>query len=107
MSMSFQHPSYQSRLGDFRSDEEGEAPRPEPAAVYRPAVRYARRACCCPARPAVIAVMSAANGRSAPVDLLLCGHHYRQSRQALAASGAAFLDMLGYPLDEQAWPPAR
>ncbi len=107
MSMSFQHPSYQSPLGDLRSDEEGEAPKPEPTAIYRPAVRHARRACCCPAQPAVIAIMPAANGRGAPADLLLCGHHYRQSRQALAARGATFLDALGYPLDEQDWPSAH
>lgn len=107
MSMSFQHPSYQSRLGDFRIDEDGDAPRPEPAAVYQPEIRYAQRACCCPARPAVIAVMPATDGRRAPVDLLLCGHHYRQARQALAGCGATFLDTLGYPLDEQDWPSAR
>jgi hypothetical protein len=33
-------------------------------------------------------VMPPAPGRPHPVDLWLCGHHYRESRQALAAAGA-------------------
>ena len=33
--------------------------------------------------------------RPYPVDLLLCGHHYRVCRQALTASGAAIYDMPG------------
>jgi hypothetical protein len=50
------------------------------------------RACCCPSRPVVRVVMPAAGDRSRPVDLLLCGHHYRASRQGLAASRAAVYD---------------
>ena len=46
------------------------------------------RACCCSAMPMMIVMMPPANGRPAPVDLWLCGHHYRQSRQALVAAGA-------------------
>jgi hypothetical protein len=48
----------------------------------------AERACCCSARPAVVAVFPARAGRSEPVDLLLCGHHYRQCRAGLEAAGA-------------------
>jgi hypothetical protein len=48
----------------------------------------AERACCCPATPAVVAVFPARPGRSRPIDLLLCGHHYRACQAELAAAGA-------------------
>jgi hypothetical protein len=86
---------------------------PEPAAPHRPgrvlldtsAARKAERACCCLAKPAVIAVMPPSPGRLYPTDLLLCGHHYRASRQALAP--AMVLDLNGVRLDDDAWPEAR
>jgi len=43
---------------------------------------------CCPARPVVRVVMPHTATRRHSVDLLLCGHHYRVSAQALAAAGA-------------------
>jgi len=43
------------------------------------------RACCCPAQPVVRVIMPPTAKRPHSVDLLLCGHHYRVSRQALAA----------------------
>jgi hypothetical protein len=52
----------------------------------------ASRACCCPARPAVVALMAPAPGRPHRTDLLLCRHHYRMSLQALTAAGAIILD---------------
>jgi hypothetical protein len=52
-------------------------------------------ACCCPARPAVRVVMPATASRPAPVDLLLCNHHYRASRAALQAAGATVYDDKG------------
>jgi len=51
------------------------------------------RACCCPARPMVKVVMPPAPGRPHALDLWLCGHHYRASRQALAAAGARACDL--------------
>jgi len=39
--------------------------------------------------------MPAAPGRPHPVDLLLCGHHFRVSQAALAAAGAAVYDDTG------------
>jgi len=102
--MSFEHPSYQGQHGPVTSHVEERTVTPEPAAIYTPSRRYSNRACCCPARPAVIAVMPAANGRRAATELLLCGHHYRQSRQALTAKGAALLDVMGYPLAADTWP---
>jgi hypothetical protein len=65
-----------------------------PAASWR-AFRAADRACCCSARPAVLAVMPPAPGRDHPTELLFCGHHYRESRSALAAAGAAVFDGQG------------
>ena len=53
------------------------------------------RACCCPARPVVTVIMPPAPGRPRPVDLLLCGHHFRVSRAALTAAGAAVYDNSG------------
>jgi hypothetical protein len=50
------------------------------------------RACCCPSRPVVRVVMPAAGHRLRSVDLLLCGHHYRASRERLEASRAAVYD---------------
>jgi len=39
--------------------------------------------------------MPPAPERPRPVDLLLCGHHYRVSRQALAAAGARVENLPG------------
>ena len=52
----------------------------------------ADRACCCPARPVVMAVLPPTSQRPHPVDLLLCGHHYRSSQKSLEAAGAVILD---------------
>jgi hypothetical protein len=56
---------------------------------------FADRACCCPARPVVTVVIPAGRGRPHPVDLLLCGHHYRASLDALHAAGASVYDNTG------------
>ena len=45
-------------------------------------------ACCCPARAMVQVVMPPTAARPNETELLLCGHHYRASRTALAAAGA-------------------
>ncbi len=55
----------------------------------------ADRACCCCARPVVTVMMPPAAGRPHPVDLLLCGHHFQVSRDALEAAGAAVYDNTG------------
>ena len=62
-----------------------------------PSLRHivADRACCCPGRPVVTVIMLPAPGRPYPVDLLLCGHHFRVSRAALTAVGAAVYDDKG------------
>lgn len=66
------------------------------AASYRidwEALRTATRSCCCPARPAVIAVMPPVPGRAHRTELLLCMHHFRVSRGALGAAGAVAVDL--------------
>ena len=53
-----------------------------------PAPVLTDRACCCAARAMVQVVMPPTPTRPHRTELLLCGHHYRVSRQALAAAGA-------------------
>jgi hypothetical protein len=59
------------------------------------ALTTASRGCCCSARPVVVAVLPLAPDRDHPVDLLLCAHHYRASREPLAAAGASVFDKNG------------
>jgi hypothetical protein len=68
----------------------------------------ADRADCCPARPMVTVVLPPAPGHPVPADLRLCGHHYRASRAALRAAGAAVYRADGRPLtpDDDPWFPA-
>jgi hypothetical protein len=55
----------------------------------------ATRACCCVARPAVIALVPPGQGRAHYTDLLMCMHHFRASRRGLIASNASLLDRNG------------
>jgi len=73
------------------------AARKQPLAELERAVplEVAARACCCPARPVVTVVMPSTASRPHPVDLLLCGHHFRVSQAALQAVGAAVYDRTG------------
>jgi hypothetical protein len=61
------------------------------------------RACCCPAKAAVRVIMPPAQGRPAATDLLLCGHHYLVSRQALSAAGASVSDLPRTSPDVASW----
>ena len=53
---------------------------------------FAEHACCCPAGPVVTVVMPPAPGRRYPMEVLLCGHHYRVCEIALLAAGATVYD---------------
>lgn len=64
----------------------GEATAHERLTFADPAVPA--RACCCPAMPIVKVSMPPVPGRPYPVDLWLCGHHYRASLAVLDAAGA-------------------
>jgi hypothetical protein len=67
----------------------------DPVREWRPATdpEVPSRACCCPARPVVKVVIPPVPGRPHPVDLWLCGHHYRASRAALLLAGASVEDL--------------
>ena len=64
------------------------------AQLGRP-IAAGERACCCPARPMVTVMMPPTASRPYPIDLLLCGHHYRVSQAALRAAGANAYDQAG------------
>jgi len=61
------------------------------------------RACCCTARPVVRVIMPPTATRARPVDLWLCGHHYRTSLQALLAAGATVEDLTQTADQDQAY----
>ena len=86
--------------GESAPESGSTAPR-EPRPLSAPEGRE-DRACCCPARPVVQAIMPPERHS---VDLLLCGHHYRVSRQALAAAGARIFNLSGSADAAAAVPP--
>ena len=51
-------------------------------------IALAERACCCPAKPSAVGIMPSATDRSEPIDLMLCGHHYRIYEAGLQTAGA-------------------
>jgi hypothetical protein len=48
-------------------------------------------------------VLPPTSARPRETDLLLCGHHYRVSRQALDAAHAQVSELPGTPDDTAAW----
>jgi hypothetical protein len=54
----------------------------------------------------VIAIIPPTARRPDPADLLLCWHHYRACRRALAAAGALLVGIDGTPVTGEEWPPA-
>jgi hypothetical protein len=62
-------------------------------------------ACCCPSRAVVRVLMPPTPDRPRPVDLLLCGHHFRLSQWSLASAGAVATVLPG-TLTEDAPAPA-
>jgi hypothetical protein len=81
-----------SRLLSPTGHKTPEPARDQPAAARRDwaPLAHAELARCCSARPTMVAVFAPRHGRSRPVDLLLCGHHYRAGRASLAEAGAEF-----------------
>ena len=61
------------------------------------------QACCCVARAVVRVVIPPAPGRPHETELLLCGHHYRVSRDALTAVHARVEELPGSARDATAW----
>jgi len=62
-------------------------------------IRTADRACCCPARPAVVVIVPSGRHRDHSTEILLCVHHFRASASALDAAGYAVLDTYGRLVD--------
>jgi hypothetical protein len=82
------------------------APKPWAGAPVDPAATAAGQsdsACCCPAKAVVQVVLPPTATRPGATDLLLCGHHYRVSRRALAAAHAVVHELPGMPRDTAAW----
>lgn len=73
----------------------GSAPEP----VRRDEIVPGSIACCCPALASIRVVIAANGERDHATELLLCGHHYRQSREALARVGATVYDREGALVD--------
>jgi hypothetical protein len=100
------------RLWFSRKDRSGDSA-PTPAAadggsaqpLWEESPRSGDTACCCPAYPVVRAVMPPTPERPHSTDLLLCGHHYRVSREALAAAGATVYRLPGAAGDAAAGRP--
>jgi len=109
MSVNFLNPSVTGRGAAQAESASGLAGlrRPGTDSIDWSAARRAGRACCCAARPLVVAVMPPAPGRPHPTDLLLCGHHYRVSRLGLAAAGATVVYLDGMPVTDCAWRTVR
>jgi hypothetical protein len=107
MSAKFLHPSDtapETAQAEVLHSDGGTQPPGAHAIDWRSA-RLAGRACCCSAKPTIIAVMPPAASRPHPTDLLLCGHHYRASRHALDLAGATVLDLDGQPAAGDLWSP--
>ena len=66
-------------------------------------VALADHADCCLARPTVRVTMPPTQARPRPADLMLCGHHFRVSRAALAAVHAEVRALPGTSDDIVAW----
>jgi hypothetical protein len=63
----------------------------------------ADRACCCPAQAMVRVILPPTATRPHETELLLCGHHYRASRQALTAAHGAVCELPWTPRDTATW----
>jgi hypothetical protein len=106
MSLSFLHPGGGAQAVAAQPSGAGvRQPRatPTPPVDLRVIVQ-ADRACCCTAKPSVLVIMPPTPGRQHQTELLLCWHHYRASRQSLAAAGAIALGCDGDPVPDVDWP---
>jgi hypothetical protein len=95
-----EHPSYTSKLGSAPPSTIAESRTPAVSSSYTLTLQRAEQACCCPAGPAVVALLPATASRPHRTDLLLCMHHYRASKQSLARAGATVIDGTGAVLAE-------
>jgi len=73
------------------------------ASVSAKSWALADHACCCPGKATVLVTIPPSPSRRHSTELLLCGHHYRVSRQSLAAAGAVVRELPGTPSDVSSW----
>jgi len=109
MAANFLHPRSAGGRGAAAAARPGQEGPQQPGgyAIDWRSVQQTDHACCCPARPVVIVIMPPGADRQHQTELLLCGHHYRVSQQALRAAGATVLDIKGAPIAEGSRPPVR
>jgi hypothetical protein len=72
-------------------------------ALSAPSVPVSEHADCCSAKALVRVIMPPDRERPRHTDLLLCGHHYRASRSALAAASAVVRRLPGTPSEIAEW----
>jgi hypothetical protein len=91
----------------FRHSSAGQVEGPaglfDATAPHGSAASLADQACCCVARAVVRVVMPPTADRPHETELLLCGHHYRVSRAALASAHASVHELAGNFDDPSAW----
>jgi hypothetical protein len=63
----------------------------------------ADQACCCPAQAMVRVMMPPTATRPVETGLMMCGHHYRAARRALAAAHATVCELPWTPRDTAEW----
>jgi hypothetical protein len=68
--------------------------RPWPRLVWS-AVAPSAGSCCCPGKPVFQAVLPPSVDVDAPIEILLCAHHYRRSSSELTRIGGAVYDRSG------------
>jgi hypothetical protein len=86
MNARFLNPPARNDRAPARSLDDALPPRQAPAGLTD-------QACCCSARAVVQVIMPPGPTRPHRTELLLCGHHYRVSRPALAAAGATVREL--------------
>ena len=79
---------------------DGSAPSLPGVPTWTRELMAADRSCCCSALPTVAVILL-----SAPrTALLMCGHHYRTSHDALTARAAVAYDHTGRAVTDDLWP---
>jgi hypothetical protein len=84
-------------------DTADEHSRGEVASVPADIADLADQACCCPAQAMVRVILPPTATRPLETGLLMCGHHYRGSRHALAAAHAIVCELPWTPRDTATW----
>ncbi len=101
MTFDFVHESYGGLTTSTAPPGTDESTTPALATGYQRVLLGADRACCCSARPAVVAILPPVPARMHRTELLFCMHHYRAARPGLLAAGATAVDASGRVLSLQ------